>query len=411
MKSDLDRLMQERGFDGLVVTGPSANNPVMYYMASGASLGEGTILIKKRGDAPVLIAGDMEREEAAKSGLKVVPFSQYDSRGILNEAKGDRLLASVRLWEIIFGEQGLSGNISIYGREEQGQALALTNAFNARDNGYMIIGEISPNVFDTAWLTKDPDEVERIRQVGLRTVQVVDKTARLLQSHRAENDVLVKDDGSPLTVGDVKRRIRLWLAELELEDPEQVIFAIGRDAGIPHSSGEDSDPIALGKSIVYDIFPRELGGGYFYDFTRTWCVGFAPPEVEKAYRDVLDTFNTVMSEMEVNGLCRTYQQRTCALLEAAGHPTVGSDRKTQKGYVHSLGHGVGLNIHEAPYFGDYEGATDTLVPGCVVTVEPGVYYPDEGFGIRLEDTVWVNPATNKLEVLAPYPLDLVLPLK
>lgn len=411
MKSDLDGLMRERGFDGLVVTGPGANNPVMYYMTKGAEVGEGTILLKKRGASPILIAGDMEREVAAKSGLTVVPFSHYDTLAIFKEVGGDRLQASARLWEAIFEEHGLSGNISIYGREEQGQAVALANAFNARDNGCKIVGEISPNVFDTAWLTKEPEEVERIRQVGLKTVQVVDKTARLLQSHRAENDVLVKDDGSPLTVGDVKRHIRLWLAELELEDPEQVIFAIGRDAGIPHSSGEDADPITLGKSIVYDIFPRELGGGYFYDFTRTWCVGYAPPEVEKAYRDVLDTFNTLMSEMQPNGLCRTYQQRTCDLLEAAGHPTVATDRKTQKGYVHSLGHGLGLNLHERPYFSLFEDAKDTLIPGCVVTVEPGVYYPDEGFGIRIEDTVWVNPATNNLEVLAPYPLDLVLPLK
>src|SRR6476469_1292626 len=101
MKSDLDRLMQARGFDGLVVTGPGANNPVMYYMTNGAEVGEGTVLLKKRGEPAVLIVTYMEREVAAKSGLKIVPFSHYDSIAILNEAKGDRLLASVRLWEMI----------------------------------------------------------------------------------------------------------------------------------------------------------------------------------------------------------------------------------------------------------------------------------------------------------------------
>ena len=105
----------------------------------------------------------------------------------------------------------------------------------------------------------------------------------------------VKKDGSALTIGDVKREIRRWFSELNVEDPDGVIFAIGRDAGVPHSSGEDSDVMALGKTIVYDIFPREPGGGYFFDFTRTWCLGFAPPEVEKTYRDVMDVFNTIMS--------------------------------------------------------------------------------------------------------------------
>lgn len=412
MKSDLDRLMQAREFDALVVTGPSSNNPVMYYLANGGKLSEGTILVKKRGESPTLIVSPMERDEAARTGLHVIEITRYDMRKILVEEKGNRLNASARLWETIFADLGVSGKISIYGREEQGQAVALAGAFNARRNGSQIVGEIPPTLFDTTWVTKDPAEVERIRTVGRKTVEVVGNTAAFLQSHEARDGVLVKEDGSPLTVGDVKQQIRVWLAERNLEDPEGVIFAIGRDAGVPHSSGEDRDVLALGKTIVYDIFPREAGGGYFYDFTRTWCLGFAPPQVEKAYRDVLDTLNTLMSEMEVNGLCRTYQRRACELLEARGHPTVGSDPDTNKGYVHGLGHGIGLNLHERPFFSDYEGAKDTLVPGCVVTVEPGVYYPDDGgLGIRIEDSVYANPATNRLEVLAEYPRDLVLPVR
>src|SRR4051794_20384586 len=260
--------MEERGFSGLVVTGTTYNNPVMYYMTNGAKLGEGTILVKRFSSSPVLIVGDMEREEAAKSGLAVIPYSSFDTLKMLKAEKGDRLQASVRLWETIFEEQRIIGNISLYGREEQGQAIAFATAFNGRINGSRIVGEISPTIFDAAWATKDPDEVERIREVGRKTVEIVDKTAKLLQSHSARDNVLVEEDGSPLTIGHVKRHIRMWLAESNLEDPETMIFAIGRDAGIPHASGEDSDPVALGKTIVYDLFPREAGGGYFYDFTR-----------------------------------------------------------------------------------------------------------------------------------------------
>ncbi len=412
MKAELDRLMAERGYDALMVNGPSTNNPVMYYLSNGAKVGEGTILVKKQGQPPVLIVNLMERDEAAKSGLEVINVDRYGPRKILNEEKGDRLRAAVRLREAIFADLGVQGRVALYGLQEQGAALAVANAFNARANGVQLVGEVYPSIFDVAWTTKDDEEVRRIRAVGEKTVAVVGSTAEFLQSHRAEGGVLVKGDGSPLTVGDVKRRIRLWLAEAGLEDPEGVIFAIGRDAGVPHSSGESGDPIALGKTIVFDIFPREPGGGYFFDFTRTWCVGFAPPEVEKAYRDVLDTFEMVMSEMKAGELCRIYQRRTCELLEARGHPTVMSDPHTQKGYVHSLGHGVGLQVHEPPYFGDFEGNTDTLAPGCVVTIEPGVYYPEDGgFGIRIEDCAWVNPATGRLEVLADYSKELVLPLK
>ena len=106
-----------------------------------------------------------------------------------------------------------------------------------------------------------------------------------------------------------------------------------------------------------------------------------------------------------------YQKLTCDLLEARGHPTIRQNPETTSGYVHSLGHGVGLRIHEFPRLSDAQGNTDRLDPGVVFTVEPGVYYPERKFGVRLEDTVWLNPATQKFEVLAKYPKTLVLPVK
>jgi len=189
------------------------------------------------------------------------------------------------------------------------------------------------------------------------------------------------------------------------------IFAIGRDGGVPHSRGTDRDPIALGKPIVFDIFPNEAGGGYFYDFTRTWCLGYAPPEVEKAYADVLAVFQQVVRALKPGELCRAYQKMTCDLLEARGHPTIQSQPQTTSGYVHSLGHGIGLRVHESPRMADVEGNNDRLDPGAVFTVEPGVYYPERGFGIRIEDSLWLNPDTLKFETLANYSKRLVLPVK
>lgn len=412
MKSDLDQLMAERNFDALMVTGPSTNNPVMYYLANGAKVGETTTLIKTRGRPPVLVVSPMERDEAAKSGLSVVDRNKYDPLKILNEEKGNRLRAVVRLYEAMFADLGVRGTVALYGREEQGRTMALAYEFNARQNGAHFVGEFSDTVFDAAWTTKDAEEVERIRAVGAKTIAVVGGTAEFLSSHRAVDGVLVKKDGSPLTIGDVKREIRRWETELGLDDTDGCIFAIGRDAGVPHSHGEDHHRLELGRTIVYDIFPREAGGGYYFDFTRTWCLGFAPPEVEQAYRDVMDVFEAVMAGMKMNDLCRQHQQRACELFEARGHVTVKTDSKTTKGYPHSLGHGLGLAVHERPFFGDFEGNTDTIAPGCVVTIEPGVYYPDDGgYGVRVEDTVWMNPASAQFESLAEFSKELVLAVK
>jgi Xaa-Pro aminopeptidase len=240
-------------------------------------------------------------------------------------------------------------------------------------------------------------------------MRVVAGTEEFLTSHRARNGYLVRKDGARLTIGDVKRHIRGLLLAENLEDAEGgAIFAIGRDAGVPHSRGRDRDPIALGRTIIYDIFPAEPGGGYFHDFTRTWCLGFAPPEVEQAHADVLATFRAVRRALRPGELCRVYQALTCDLLEARGHPTLRADPAATSGYVHTVAHGLGLSVHEAPRFSDHPGNTARLDPGVVITVEPGLYYPERGFGVRIEDSVWLNPTTLKFETLANYHKELVL---
>ena len=258
--------------------------------------------------------------------------------------------------------------------------------------------------------TKDAAEVERIRRMGKITVEVVAETADFLTSHASRDSVLVKANGQPLTIADVKSQIRLWLAERDAESPEGVIFAIGRDAGIPHSSGNPKDLLRLGQTIVYDIFPCEAGGGYYYDFTRTWCLGYASDEAHALYDDVLSVYRQVIGKLKTNTPCHDYQMQTCELFEAQGHPTIKNRPQTQEGYVHSLGHGLGLHVHENPRFGMLATEADRLEPGVVVTYEPGLYYPERGIGVRLEDTLWVRP-DGEIEVMVEYPMDLVLPMK
>lgn len=407
MKSDLDRLMAEQNIDALLILGPAAHNPAMYYMTGDAHLTQGDLL-KKRGEPPVLFHWPMERDEAARTGLRTKNINDYDPVGLLKAANGERVRAEAARYTKMLEEYGVTGTVALYGKVEVAEAFAVFTELGRSLPGVNFIGQDgAKSVVVQARATKDEAEVERIRRMGEITVSVVGETAEFLTSHRVKGSTLVKKDGTPLTVGEVKRKIDVWLMERGAANPEGTIFAIGRDAGVPHSNGTASDPIELGKTIVYDIFPQEPGGGYFYDFTRTWCLGHAPVEVQGVYQEVLDAFNAVSAAFKVNALCRDYQKLICERFESHGHPTVMSNPKTQDGYVHSLGHGVGLAIHEQPAFRMLETATDRLVPGSVITVEPGLYYPDKGFGVRLEDTVWVRP-DGAFETLASFPKDLVL---
>ena len=92
-----------------------------------------------------------------------------------------------------------------------------------------------------------------------------------------------------------------------------------------------------------------------------------------------------------------------------GHITVAEKSNITEGYLHSVGHGLGLNVHEKPFSGITAAPDDLLIPGVVFTIEPGLYYPEKGMGIRIEDTIYLDE-NGQFEILADYPYDLVIPL-
>jgi Xaa-Pro aminopeptidase len=410
MKTDLDALMQEKELDAILITGPGQHNPAMVYMTGGCHLTNAD-LIKKRGEEAVLFYYPMERDEAARSGLKTRNLAEYNFTELLDQSNGDYLKATVKRYQIMLGELGISsGNVALYGRSEIGTNYAIFSVLQQELPGLSLVGEINNSAMMLARMTKDEVEIERIRRMGKTTTQVVGLVADFLTSHRVKQGSLVKPNGDPLTIGEVKARINLWLSERGAENPEGTIFAIGRDAGVPHSSGNPNDPLLLGQTIVFDIYPCEAGGGYFYDFTRTWCLGYAPDDVMALYETVLSAYNKITPQLEVGTPFNHYQEMVCQLFSAQAHPTIQENPKTQQGYVHSLGHGIGLNIHERPWSGINSDDKDCLEPGVVFTIEPGLYYPDKGMGVRLENSFYVRP-DGKMEVLADYPMDLVLPVK
>ncbi|MGD9048153.1 MAG: M24 family metallopeptidase, partial [Anaerolineae bacterium] len=350
MKQDLDHLMQERGLDTLVVAGKMLGNPALYYMVNGAKVGGGFV-IQVRGQEPVFVCYPIEREEAAASGLRVVTTNHY-GYGELARESPDRLSAEVELYRRIFADLGVRGQVGFYGTADRGSAWLVLNRLDEQLEDVEVHGDHDQTPIDLARATKDAAEAERIRQVGQRTAAIVGQTLEFLQSHQVVEEVLVEASGQPLTIGRVHQQIGHFVAEHQLDSPEGFTFSIGRDAGIPHNTGNPMDLVKLGQTIVFDIFPREAGGGYFFDMTRTFCLGYAAPEVEKAYRDLYDCQQMILAAYEVGTETRHYQRLTCEFLEGRGHPTIGSDPQTENGYVHSLGHGIGLAIHEEPYFSD-----------------------------------------------------------
>ena len=412
MKSDIDALMQARNLDALLVLGAAEHNPPMYYFTGGGHI-SAAALVKKRGEDPILFYNDMERDEAAKTGLQTKSLGAYSFQDLLKEAGGDLTLVGALRFQRILNDLGLTkGRMGIYGNVDFSSTFAAVTRLQRLLPDLELVGESGmDSVFIRAMETKDERDVERIRRMGQITTEVVSLTAEYLTSRDVRADeVLLKEDGSPLTVGDVQARIRLWVAERGAELPEGFIFSIGRDAGVPHSTGNPADLMRLGQTIIYDIYPAERGGGYFYDFTRTWSLGYASTEAQELYGQVQEIFNRLLENFDLNASFKDYQRMACEYFESKGHKSQLNTENPLEGYVHSLGHGVGLNIHERPFSGREADETHRLAPGVVITSEPGLYYPEKGMGFRIEDTLWVRP-DGKIEILADYPYDFVLPMK
>ncbi|MCX8061998.1 MAG: M24 family metallopeptidase [Anaerolineales bacterium] len=404
MKQDLDRLMRERNLDAMVVMGRLNGNPPLYYMANGAKIIRARV-IKKMGKPAILICAPIDREEAAMSGLKVVTTNHFDYEGILRKTP-DILSAEVELLRNVFEEFGISGKVGFYGFLDQGMAYKLISTIKEKLE-VDVYGEYEPNLIDIARATKDVSEVEKIIDVGKRSSTVMGDTLEFLKSHAIKNNYLVDKEDKPLTIGRVHQQIHRFLAENQLDVPEGIIFSIGRDAGIPHNKGNPTDIVELGKSIIFDFGTREAGGGYYFDMTRTFCLEYAPPEIEKAYQDVYDCIHLLIGAYKVGNDTCSYMQMACNFLESRGHPTLGSNTKNENGFATGLGHGIGLAVHEQPFFSLSAVDNTVIQPGHVFTCEPGVYYPERGFGVRLEDVIWINP-DGRVNNLCDFPKELVV---
>ncbi len=407
MFQDLDRLLREAELDALVVLGGTADNAAMRYFVPRGRL-SGGLAVKKPDQPPSLWVSAMEREEAGQSEWPVHTWSEAGFYNFLQETR-DRNEAWVRTLATIFQKEGLTtGRIAVVGRVEFGTYWSLFHRLQDRMPGLTLLGEEGLKILLEARATKSPEEVERIRALGQATVEVVGRVWEWLGTARVRDGLLVDAQGEVLTIGRVKRQIRLWMLEQGADLPYGLIFAQGRDAGIPHSMGEEAAPLRAGQPIVFDIFPREANDGYFFDFTRTWTPGYATPEAEALYAQVLEAHHLALETLQAGQPAHEAYDRVCDYFEARGHPTLRTEPGTQQGFVHSLGHGLGLDIHEAPTL--RQGNTQPLKPGHVVTVEPGLYYPEQGMGFRVEDTVWMDES-GRPRVLVEFPYDFVLPLR
>jgi len=189
--------------------------------------------------------------------------------------------------------------------------------------------------------------------------------------------------GRLLTSEAVRAIIRRTVIEFGCID-EETIVAGGKSAADPHDTG--SGPLKSGEWIVCDIFPRSLETGYWGDMTRTFMNGKTTAKQKWFYEAVETAQDVALASIAPGVTGATVHAKVAMTLAQAGFETGIGSNGIPYGFFHSTGHGVGLEIHEWPRLAPNAGP---LRENMVVTVEPGLYYPEIG-GVRLEELVVVT---------------------
>jgi Xaa-Pro aminopeptidase len=248
-----------------------------------------------------------------------------------------------------------------------------------RAKGYGLATKPEPFFEDR--VLKSPEEIDAITRAQRATEAAVEAAIEVIRESKIQKDEL-RWSGGVLTAEAIKKIINVKLMELDCV-AQHTIVACGIQGCDPHDEG--SGPVRPNQSIVMDVFPRSSRTRYYADMTRTVVKGRASDALRKMYDTVRRAQEEGISMVRDGAEGRTIHQRIMAIFEQSGYHTGPKDGRMQ-GFFHGTGHGVGLDIHEPPRISKAEW---TLRAGEVVTVEPGLYYPEIG-AVRIEDLVVVT---------------------
>jgi len=253
---------------------------------------------------------------------------------------------------------------------------------------------------------KRPDEIEALDAAQRATEDAWSRGVDALRRATIGADQVLQLDGAPFTAERLRAVVEGRLLELGYAS-DGAIIAPGPQAADPHTSG--SGPLHAGEAIVMDIFPQHKASRYWADMTRTVSKGEPPAEIVKMYEVVKRAQDAGIRALRPGITGRGVHELVEDVIFAAGYDTLRPGQQhgprangaLPKGFIHGTGHGVGLEIHEAPSVG--RSGTDPLAAGDVVTVEPGVYDPEIG-GVRLEDMLLITERGSRNFTRAPRQL-------
>lgn len=358
-----------------------------------------------RNEAVLLIADSEHDADMLYAAGMFVPdpftFLQVDGRTtiMMSDLEIDRARAQSKVDEVVSltdytnrakksgnADPGLVDTVVELLREREVKGVSVPNGFplgyadKLRDRGFAVASKEDP--FWDRRPVKTDDEVAAISNASRHTEDALRMAFGILADAAVKDGVLHGPEG-PLTSEYIRKRIHVYLLERDCI-AQHTIIAGGVQGCDPHNGG--SGPLRAGEPIIFDLFPKSTKTGYFADITRTVAKGPVSDTFRRLYDTVLEGQEVALSRVRAGVDGRDIHGEVERLFESRGYET-GAKNGRMQGFFHGTGHGFGLEIHEPPRISK---VSQVLVAGHVVTVEPGLYYPGLGGGVRIEDNVVVT---------------------
>ena len=364
----------KRADQALLMVSASEGDSNMLY-AAGFFVPDPFIFFQHKSTSYVVMS-DLEIDRAKRQARadRVLSLSQYQRK----LRKLGKVPTFIEILDLLFRERGIRSLIV-----PANFSALLADQLRAKGFGV----QIKRDPFFAEREVKNNEEVRQIAESLRVAVLGLEAGIRALKRTKVEHDGYLYLNGAKLTSETLKTAVNTtimaqgWL-------PSHTIISSGNQCVDPHHEG--TGPIKANTSIIFDIFPRSQKNGYFGDLSRTVVRGRASERLKKIYATVQEGqqigFDLIRDG--ING--KEIHEKILELFAARGFRT-GKINGRMQGFFHGTGHGLGLDIHEAPRIAPVDA---TLKSGHVVTVEPGLYYLGVG-GVRLEDVVLVQPNGNR----------------
>ncbi len=354
----------------LLIVADSDHDANMLY-ATSMFVPDPFIFLRLRGK-DLVVMSDLEIDRARHQAphCRVLSLSDYQKK---LRARGLKQTSFAHIIQAILREKKIS-SVFVPSNFPLGLATELQHL--------RVSVRVKPDFFSEREL-KSPAEVKKISAALMMAEVGMAEAMQAIKSAKVSRDRRLMYHGAPLT--SEKLRSIIDCAILQAGGlAAHTIVAGGKQGCDPHEAGHGQ--LFANELIIVDIFPRSQKTGCFGDITRTVVRGRASEAQRKLYDTVLRGQMLAFKKIHDGAATAEIHQAILGVFEQEGYKT-GRHNGRMQGFFHGTGHGLGLEIHEAPRIGS--SSRGVLKAGHVVTVEPGLYYPEIG-GVRIEDVALVT---------------------